>query len=322
MKKILLCTSFLLLTCIVYSQYKIDFGKIKTPVIFEGNSKYAFRDPAVVYYKNTFYLFFTLSEYASDGGYFNMIAFSKSTDLIFWTFPEIISPRNRDLNYSSPGNIIRFNNEWIICFQSYPTPGLEKFGNSSCRLFIMKSKNLEDWDKPELLKVKGNDIPVSDMGRMIDPYLIRDDKDGKWWCFYKQNGVSMSYSYDLKNWTYVGRRDAGENVTIIRQDDEYVMFHSPKNGIGVKRSKSLDDWGEDVQLLTLGQSQWDWAKGRITAATVIDLKKEPGINKYLMFFHGSIDNSLITNEAHGEASLAIAWSDDLVNWQWPGMKSE
>jgi hypothetical protein len=51
------------------------------------------------------------------------------------------------------------------------------------------------------------------MGRMIDPYIFPDkDEPGKWWCFYKQNGVSMSWSRDLKTWTYVGKRRAGENV--------------------------------------------------------------------------------------------------------------
>ena len=48
-----------------------------------------------------------------------------------------------------------------------------------------------------------NDVQREDMGRMIDPYLIRDkDEPGKWWCFYKQNGVSYSWSHDLENWTF------------------------------------------------------------------------------------------------------------------------
>ena len=37
-----------------------------------------------------------------------------------------------------------------------------------------------------------------------------------------------------------------------------------------------------------------------------------------MFFHGSVKNC--TPETHGKASLAIAWSDDLVHWDWPGEK--
>ena len=67
----------------------------------------------------------------------------------------------------------------------------------------MRSDDLEHWSDPELLMVKGDDIPVADMGRMIDPYLLEDaNEPGKWWCYYKQNGVSMSYSYDLIHWTF------------------------------------------------------------------------------------------------------------------------
>ena len=183
----------------------------------------------------------------------------------------------------------------------------------------MRSGDLANWSEPELLRVKGDDVPVEEMGRMIDPYLIEDaDQPGKWWCFYKQSGVSMSYSHDLRKWIYVGRAGAGENVTIIRQGDEYIMFHSPRNGIGVKRSRNLAEWGNDVQLLTLGQKDWPWARSRLTAATVLDLKDSQAVGRYIMFFHGSVfDGDPPPLKAHGEASLAMAWSDDLRIWRWP-----
>lgn len=192
----------ILLSFCTKAQNDIDFNKLTDPVIFKGDPKYAYRDPAVTYYNEHFYLFYTLSENASDGGYYNMIAYSKSKDLKYWTFPKIITPRNRMLNYSSPGNIIKFNDEWVLCFQSYPTPNKEKYGTDNSRLFIMKSDDLENWGEPEMLKVKGNKIPSSEMGRMIDPFLIKNKKMNRWWCFYKQNGVSMSFSEDLLNWNY------------------------------------------------------------------------------------------------------------------------
>jgi len=311
-------------TCVIcsipsYGQGEVDFSKLNSPIIFHGNQKYAYRDPAVVFHDGRFYLYFTLSETASDGGYYNMTAYSISDDLVHWTFPEIMTPRDRNLNYSSPGNIIRFEGGWIICLQTYPTPNREEFGTSDSRIWIMRSKDLKNWSEPELLKVKGGDVPRAEMGRMIDPYLLEDaGQKGKWWCFYKQRGVSMSYSYDLKNWTYAGNAPSGENVTVIRQGDEYIMFHSPKNGIGVKRSKDPKSWGPDVQLLRLGQEDWPWAQGRLTAATVIDLTHESTVGKYIMFFHGSSQEGMQAQRAHGAASLAIAWSDDLVNWHWPG----
>ena len=314
-----MCVLPLILGPFSYGKEKIDFSTLTTPIIFAGDHKYGFRDPAAVYYDGHFYLYFTLSETSTDGGYYNMTAYSISPDLVHWTFPQIITPRDRYLNYSSPGNIIRYDDEWIICLQTYPTPNWETFGTTDSRIWIMRSNDLKQWSEPELLRVKGNDVPRDRMGRMIDPYLLEDaGHKGKWWCFYKQNGVSMSYSHDLKSWTYVGRARAGENVTVIRQGDEYVMFHSPGNGIGVKRSQDPTSWGPDTQLLTLGQKDWPWAQGRLTAATVVDLTKESVVDKYVMFFHGSSKEGLEAHRAHGAASLAIAWSDDLVSWTWPG----
>jgi hypothetical protein len=44
---------------------------------------------------------------------------------------------------------------------------------------------------------------------------------------------------------------------------------------------------DDPKILTFGQRSWNWAKGRITAGTVIDARHVKGVEKYLMFFHGS-----------------------------------
>jgi hypothetical protein len=44
---------------------------------------------------------------------------------------------------------------------------------------------------------------------------------------------------------------------------------------------------------------------------------EVTVGKYIMFFHGSSKEGMRAQRAHGAASLALAWSDDLVNWSWP-----
>jgi hypothetical protein len=157
------------------------------------------------------------------------------------------------------------------------------------------------------------------MGRMIDAYLLEDkDEPGKWWCFYKQAGMSMSWSRDLETWTYAGRTPAGENACVIVDGDEYLLFHSPANGIGMKRSKDLGEW-RDKGVLTLGQKTWPWAQGRLTAGFVLDLRGEPAVGKALIFFHGS---DFPENDPRGGfdnfASIGIAWSDDLKTWAWPG----
>ena len=70
-------------------------------------------------------------------------------------------------------------------------------------------------------------------------------------------------------------------------------------------------------LLTLGQEGWPWSQGRITAAHVLDLRDTPEVGKYVMFFHGASKEGVKQMETHGEACLAIAWAEDLLNWQWP-----
>jgi hypothetical protein len=157
---------------------------------------------------------------------------------------------------------------------------------------------------------------------MIDPYLLEDkDAPGKWWCFYKQNGVSMSYTNDFQNWTFFGHTESGENSCVVVENNEYILFHSPKNGIAIKRSGDLEHWHDWGKLITLGQSQWEWAKGRITAGAVINLKSEPGLGKYIMFFHGSGPLTEEQGDFDKNASIGIAWSDDLERWAWPGKKN-
>lgn len=261
---------------------------------------------------------------SENGLIYSYTASSKSSDLKYWSPSKIITPKDQTLNFSSPGNVVPFKDEWILCLQTYPRPGLgdkdqTRYGSADARIYIMRSKDLENWSDPELLKVKGSDVKESDMGRMIDPYMVEDkDEKGKWWCFYKQNGVSMSYSYDLNNWIYCCHSESGENVTVLTENDEYILFHSPMNGIAIKRSSSLKSWKAWGDLIVLGQNQWEWAKGRITAGTVINLTENPKFGKYLMFFHGSGPRTEKEGDFDRNASIGIGWSDDLLHWDWPG----
>ncbi len=296
---------------------------LKSPIIFSGNDSIAYRDPAILFHEDVFYLFYTLVR-SENGLIYSYTASSKSSDLKYWSPSKIITPKDQTLNFSSPGNVVPFKDEWILCLQTYPRPGLgdkdqTRYGSADARIYIMRSKDLENWSDPELLKVKGSDVKESDMGRMIDPYMVEDkDEKGKWWCFYKQNGVSMSYSYDLNNWIYCCHSESGENVTVLTENDEYILFHSPMNGIAIKRSSSLKSWKAWGDLIVLGQNQWEWAKGRITAGTVINLTENPKFGKYLMFFHGSGPRTEKEGDFDRNASIGIGWSDDLLHWDWPG----
>ena len=297
---------------------RINLSAVPSPVVFRGDRATAYRDPAAICQDGWVRLFFTLMKIEADGCPFSYLAWSKSRDLKTWSAPVIFTPRDQSLNYGSPGNVVRFGDEWVLCLQTYPRPHGEKYGNGTSRVWTMRSKDLETWSKPELLRVKGPEVPQEKMGRMIDPFLVADkDEPDKWWCFYKQNGVSMSWSRDLKNWTYAGRTSAGENACVILDNGEYVLFHSPENGIGVKRSKDLKAW-RDEGVLTLGQAEWPWAQGRLTAGFVLDLRGEPAVGKALMFFHGSEYSETDPRGGFDNfASIGLAWSDDLKTWAWP-----
>ena len=291
--------------------------RLESPVLLAGDGQIAYRDPLLLHVENQFWLFFSLATNA-DGATFWQTAYSKSIDLAHWSVPVTITPRDRTLNFCSPGSIVRQGDEWVLALQTYPTPKGEKYGDDSSRLWTMRSKNLENWEAPELISFLGPDVPREKMPRMIDPCIVPDkDEPGKWWCFakVKQTGVSMAWSNDLKTWHYEGRVDGGENAGVLVQDGEYVLFHSPENGIGVKRSRDLHHWRDDG-LYTLGQRDWLWAHGRITAGYVLDCRAIPGVGRYVMVFHGSgPQNEQTMFGSH--ASIGIAWSDDLKNWQWP-----
>ena len=298
----------------------VDWKRIGQPVFLAGGETIAYRDPCGHYHDGVFRVWHTQIHGKAGGDWAAATGVVESRDLQTWSEPRLVTPMDKRLNYSSPGNVIRYGGRWVMCLQTYPTPDGGHFGDETARVFSMRSDDLVVWDEPALIPVKGPDVARQDMGRMIDPYLLEDkDEPGTWWCFYKQHGASMSWSTDLETWTYFGRVDAGENVCLLTEDDDYILFHSPKNGVGIKRSRDLRHW-TDHGVLTLGQAAWPWAQGRLTAGHVLDLRDEPAVAKYVMFFHGSSAAGCALQETHGHSSLALAWSDDLVSWDWAGKK--
>jgi len=289
------------------------------PVLFQGSEQVGYRDPLLLWHEGVFHLFFTVGEREPDAVYL-YVAHSTSHDLRQWSPVQKLTRHDLQLNFVSPGSVVRHANQWMLCMATYPQPNGEQYGNATARLYTIRSHDLEHWTVPELIRVKGRDVPVDKMGRMIDPYLMRDKDDPeKWWCFYKQNGVSLSWSRDLINWTPAGNAKAGENVCVLVHEGRYVMFHSPHNGIGVKTSTNLREWSDWGPRLTLGQKDWPWAQGRITAGYVADLRSVRGVGKFVMVFHGTgPEPEPVKFLTHG--CLGIAWSDDLQHWTWPGKK--
>jgi sucrose-6-phosphate hydrolase SacC (GH32 family) len=305
---------------------RIDLDAIESPILMMGNDKTGFRDPAVIYNEGVFYMYYSLVLSEENEKIYWYVAYSKSDDLISWTDPVIITPKDQNKNFASPGNVIRFNDEWILCMQTYPMPGYSRkdklrFGNEDCRIWITRSKDLENWSEPEMLWVMGSGI---DPGQMIDPFLIEDKNEkGKWWCFYKKDGASYSYSYDLKNWTYQGKISAGENVCVWIKNDEYYMMHSPEKGMGIIKTMDFNKWFLVDKENILGQEDWcNWAGQRVTAGFVLDMHDDPKVGKYLLFYHGQGPDPKTTEIINSGTDIGIAWSDDFVNWEWPGKEKK
>lgn len=286
---------------------------ITTSRLICGDETHAFRDPTAVYRNGMFHLYCTYVETEAPGDIYMYTVHMRSADLVHWSAPEKLTPRDKALNYSSPGNVVEYGGKYRMCLQTYPRENGEKYGNQNARLFTMESEDLERWGEPCLLAVKG-EIPVSDMGRMIDPYLIYDPENALWNCFFKQNGVSRSVSADMERWEFLGRMDGGENVSVIAKDGGYYLFHSPENGIGVKFSEDLEHWQDVGGLLTFGQADWEWARGRLTAGFVLPYE-EAGETRYLMFFHGTGPQDERV-DFDKNASIGLAWSRDLIHWEW------
>ena len=319
-----------------YAGAEIDFAKIPDVRIFKGDETVGYRDPAAWYEDGVFHLFFTLCDPSVPR---MTIGHSTSRNLVEWSPVEHVLPMDKRFNWSSPGNIVKDGDERVLCFQTYPTPNATPtkvaFCDDTARLYTMRTKDFKTWTKPEIIKVKGPNVSEAEMGRMIDAYIARGT-DGMWWCFYKQQQdksgrfskkvkscVPFSVSTDLKVWKQRGLTSGGENVCVLPDDHAggWLMLHSPYNGIGFKRSTDLVHW-TDCGKTVLGQKDWPWAKGRITAATVIDCRAVKGVGKYVMFFHGSGPRKEIEGDCYKNSSIGIAWSDDLKEWSWPGKAAE
>lgn len=300
-----------------------DLSRLRDPRFLIGTPTVSYRDPAVLLADGEIRVWFTENHALPGGGMRSHLAEIRTRDLVAWTAPRALTAPGDPRNWSSPGNVVRDGAEWVMCLQTYPTPPGGYIGDETCRLHTMRSRDLESWSEPELLRVKGDEASEAEMGRMIDPYLLRDKDDpGLWWCFYKQNGVSISRSRDLRHWQYAGRADCGENVSALVQDGEYLLMHSPgADGMGLLASPDLRQFRELVpERILLGYPAWPWARRRLTAGTVLDARAEPGLGVYLLFYHGSAE--LPGCHEHISAStLGLAWSRDLRHWTWPGRES-
>ena len=300
------------------------------PRILKGDAHSAFRNPLIFKEEDNYYLFFSCIFEEEDHLLYWYLGFCKSKDLVHWSEPKMITNKNNRY-YSSPGNVFKIGDTWHLTAQTYPQHKMRRgdklrYGDPTSRVYLFKSKNLENWpDKPELLKVKG-EMTEQELGKMIDLFILPDrDIPGKWWAFWKQDQyIHNSWSYDLKHWTMGAINIAyGENPQVFLDDNgDYLLVYAPSTGVAIKRSKNLLDWSKkDEQFTTLGQESWPWCETRLTAGYIADFRKEPGVGKYIMVFHSMGPGKKPTDaNVNANCSIGIAWSDDLKTWGWPGKK--
>src|ERR1700710_1808729 len=79
---------------------------LNSVVLFKGDEQTAYRDPAILFHHKTFYLFFTLTKIENDGKIYMYTAMSHSKNLMDWTDIKILTPKDQNLDFSSPGNVI------------------------------------------------------------------------------------------------------------------------------------------------------------------------------------------------------------------------
>ena len=274
------------------------------------------RDPAAVLHGGVCRCFHTAVVRASSG-YEMFVDVTQSRRFADWTAPRRLTAPG--LNFSSPGNVLRVGDRWLLCLQSYPIAPGGEYGTDESRLWLMESPDLETWTPPRLLQPDGCRAAWARSRRQIDPFLV--SHAGRYWCFYKTDGsLGLLVSDDLRHWQEASPQKpvlsatdttdgaTVENPCVVREDQAFVLFFSPcreGRGVGVARSEDLQNW-RDVRYLDFPEVPW--APGGPTAAMVLDTRQEQG--HWTMFFHGD------RVPPHG-AALGYARSDDLEHWSLP-----
>ncbi|MDD3588104.1 MAG: hypothetical protein PHQ75_13055, partial [Thermoguttaceae bacterium] len=108
------------------SSSRLDLSALSGPILHlvpeaQRPSKFqvCYRDPAVWYENGKFFFFFTLIEMDKKGAPYSFVATTVSSDLIHFEPIRKLTPRNLALNFGSPGNVVRYNNEYCLCVQTY-----------------------------------------------------------------------------------------------------------------------------------------------------------------------------------------------------------
>ena len=118
---------------------------------------------------------------------------TESRDLRSWGPLRPVTDPDDPRSFCGPGGIVRHDGRWVLCMSSYPRPNIH-----DARCWTTASADLQSWQEPRTLQLKGPAVPVRDTGRALDPYLFRDKDDPeRWWCCYKHGGVLLGRAHGL-----------------------------------------------------------------------------------------------------------------------------
>ena len=243
----------------------MDLKKLSNPIWKRSDN---LRDPSVWKSADGYHLFY--SRYSNND-------WTKPEN---WSIAHVITKdfvtfeEDRDISakgFASPGDVIRWKGKYILPYQSYP--------EVPTMLCYSTSDDLENWSKPVFFLEEAVHLPWNQSNRVIDPTFVTEGE--RLHCFFvgtdrvhyasATNLVGHAYTDDpeLKGWTIttvdsplIGTcedgPDGAENVTVFRNNNEWVMIYSEglkSQHLAYITSKDLIHWGNKGKI-TIPEQSW------------------------------------------------------------------
>ena len=268
------------------------------------------RDPAIIVHNDIIYLYFTWYNPNTSEWF---IAMTTTRDFIDFSEPRRISP----VGYASPGNIIRHEGKWVLCYQQY-----RHFPHN---LSLAFSDDLINWSDPVDIFNTGPENQWNKDGRVIDPYLVA--ADGKFFAYYTgsdrwpdrkgANYIGVAGSTDLKTWTDLTPDkpalgldfdwegpDGNENNCVIRHKGQWLTLYSAsltKQKIALAVSDDLIHWDKKGLCTVRDFPAQSWRYG--APFIIEELSKN---NQYYMIY--------LAESLEKKTSFILVESNDLIHW--------
>lgn len=243
----------------------MDLKKLSNPIWKRSDN---LRDPSVWKSADGYHLFY--SRYSNND-------WTKPEN---WSIAHVITKdfvtfeEDRDISakgFASPGDVIRWKGKYILPYQSYP--------EVPTMLCYSTSDDLENWSKPVFFLEEAVHLPWNQANRVIDPTFVTEGE--RLHCFFvgtdrvhyasATNLVGHAYTDDpeLKEWTIttvdsplIGTcedgPDGAENVTVFRNNNEWVMIYSEglkSQHLAYITSKDLIHW-DNKGKITIPEQSW------------------------------------------------------------------